>query len=122
MIFELLVGLAAGVLSGMFGVGGGILFVPALVAFGDLSHLDAEATSLVAIVPVAMVGVARQRTYGNIRLREGLLLGVLSIGGAFAGVAAANALPERALEVGFACLILAVAAQLVRHALHGDTE
>jgi len=119
MILEVLIGIAAGMLAGLFGVGGGVLFVPALVAFGDLGQLDAEATSLLAIVPVAVVGVLRQRAYGNVRLRDGMLIGALSVAGAFAGVAAANAVPERALEIGFACVMLLAAAQLARRALHG---
>jgi uncharacterized protein len=120
MIFELLVGFAAGALAGMFGVGGGVLFVPALVAFGDLGQLDAEATSLLAIVPVALVGVLRQRRYGNVRLADGIVIGVLSAGGALAGVAIANAVPERALEIGFACVMLLAAFELSRRALREE--
>ena len=64
----LALGLAAGVLSGMFGVGGGILFVPTLVALG-LGQVEAAATSLLAIVPTAAVGALRQRAYGNLRVQ-----------------------------------------------------
>jgi uncharacterized membrane protein YfcA len=110
------VGLLAGVVAGMLGVGGGILFVPGLVIFVDLSQVDAEATSLLAIVPVAIVGAWRQHRYGNLRLREGLLVGVLAVPAAVGGVAIVNAVPERAIEIGFACLMLFVAAQLVRRA------
>jgi uncharacterized membrane protein YfcA len=112
----LLIGFAAGVVAGMLGVGGGVLFVPGLVLFLGLAQLEAEATSLLAIVPVALVGVLRQRRYGNVRLREGGLLGALAAAGVVGGVALANVLPERALEVGFAVLMLATAAQLVRRA------
>jgi len=111
-----LVGVLAGVVAGMLGVGGGILFVPGLVLFVELSQVDAEATSLLAIVPVALVGAWRQHTYGNLRLRDGLLVGALAVPGAVAGVALVNALPERAIEIAFACLMLVVAAQLVRRA------
>lgn len=116
MIGALLVGLAAGVVAGMLGIGGGALFVPGLVLFLGLSQLDAEATSLLAIVPVAIVGAAQQHRYGNLRLRDGLTVGVLAVPGAVAGVSVANAVPERALEVSFAVLLLFVAAQLVRQA------
>jgi uncharacterized membrane protein YfcA len=109
-------GFAAGMAAGLLGIGGGALFVPGLVLFLGLSQLDAQATSLLAIVPVAAVGAARQRRYGNVRLRDGLVVGVLAAGGTFAGVALANALPERALEVSFAMLQLGVAAQLLRRA------
>ena len=117
MITALLIGVVAGVFAGLLGVGGGALFVPALVLLLGLSHLEAEATSLLAIVPVAAVGAYRQRAYGNIRVGEAAVLGALAIGGGVAGVVIANAVPERALEVGFAGLILFVAVQLARRAL-----
>jgi len=115
----LIVGFAAGVVAGMLGVGGGILFVPALVLFLGLAQVDAEATSLLAIIPVAFVGAARQRQYGNLRLRDAIVLGVLAIPGAIGGVAIVNAIPERLVEVLFAALMLYVAAQMVRKALAG---
>jgi uncharacterized membrane protein YfcA len=114
VITAALVGIAAGLAAGLLGIGGGALFVPALVLALGLSQVEAEATSLLAIVPVALVGAARQRHYGNLRLRDGLLLGVLAIPGALLGVVLVNALPERVIEVGFAGLLLVVAAQLVR--------
>ena len=110
-------GFAAGVAGGLLGVGGGILFVPALVVFADQSQLGAEATSLVAIVLVAVVGAARQREYGNVRLRDALLIGVLSPLGVAAGVLLANALPERALELSFAAVQLGFAWELARRAV-----
>jgi uncharacterized membrane protein YfcA len=110
----MLVGIGAGLIAGLFGVGGGIMFVPALVLFAGLSQLHAEATSLLAIVPVATVGAWRQHQYGNLRLKAGLLVGVLAIGGGVAGVAIANAVPERGLEYGFAALLLFTAYQVVR--------
>jgi uncharacterized membrane protein YfcA len=116
VVAAMAVGLAGGVIAGLAGVGGGILFVPALAIFLDLSQLHAEATSLVAIVPVALVGTWRQHRYGNVRLRDGLLIGVLSAGGVAAGAVVANTVPQRALEVGFAMLILVVAARLAAKA------
>ncbi len=117
MIGAILVGVAAGVVAGMLGVGGGVLFVPGLVIFLGLSQVDAEATSLAAIVPVALLGAYRQHGYGNLRVRDAALVGGLAVPGAVGGVALVNALPERTVEVGFACLMLLVAAQLVRRAL-----
>ena len=93
-------------------MGGGVLFVPALVVFGGLSQLEAIATSLVAVVIMAAVGAARQREYGNIRLRDGLLIGILAPLGVLAGVVLANAVPERALELSFAAVQLFFAWQL----------
>jgi uncharacterized protein len=110
------VGFAAGAVAGLMGVGGGILFVPALTIFLDESQLGAESTSLLAIVPVALVGAWRQHRYGNVHLRDGLLIGALSPLGVVVGAIVANTVPQRALEIGFAGLILFVAGQLVRRA------
>jgi uncharacterized protein len=112
----LALGFAAGMAGGLLGVGGGVLFVPALVLFADQSQLSAEATSLVAIVLVSLVGTWRQRGYGNVRLRDGLLVGALSPLGVLLGVALANAVPERALELSFAGVQLAFAWQLAKKA------
>jgi uncharacterized membrane protein YfcA len=108
----LALGFAAGIASGLLGIGGGLLFVPALVVFAHESQLDAVATSLVAIVLVALVGAWRQRGYGNLRLRDGILIGVLSPLGVLAGVLLANAVPERALELSFAAVQLGFAWRL----------
>jgi uncharacterized protein len=113
--------LFGGALGGLLGVGGGIVFVPALVIVLDVSQIEAEATSLLAIVPVALVGTWRQHRLGNVRLRDGLILGLLSIPGVALGVLVANAVSERALELGFAGLILFVAAQLARRSLRPRT-
>ena len=118
----LVIGFAAGTAAGLLGIGGGALFVPALVLFLGLSQLEAQATSLLAIVPVALVGALRQHSYGNLRPRDGLVMGVLAAGGAAGGVALANALPERALEVSFAMLQFVVAVQLARRALTSTEE
>jgi uncharacterized membrane protein YfcA len=112
-VLTALMGLAGGLVGGLLGVGGGVLFVPALVIFQDQSQVHAEATSLLAIVPVAIVGTWRQQRYGNVRLREGLVIGVLSPLGVAAGVVIANAIPQRALELLFAGLLLFVAVRLV---------
>jgi uncharacterized protein len=109
-------GVAAGMAGGLVGVGGGVLFVPALVVFADQSQLGAESTALVGIVIVSLVGTWRQRGYGNVRLRDGLAIGVLSPIGVLAGVGLANAVPERALELSFAGVQLFFAWQLARKA------
>jgi uncharacterized protein len=117
VIAAVAVGVVAGVLAGLLGIGGGALFVPALVLFLGLGHLEAEATSLLAIVPVAAVGAWRQHHYGNVRVRDAITLGVMAVGGGVAGVVVANAVPERALEIAFAGLLLVIAGQLARRAL-----
>jgi uncharacterized protein len=114
VIVAIVMGAAAGALSGMLGVGGGILFVPALTLVLSLSQVKAEATSLLAIIPVALVGAMRQHRYGNVNVRDGAVVGAMSALGVLAGVAAANVVPQRALKLGFAALILVVAAQFVR--------
>ncbi|MEA2403559.1 MAG: uncharacterized protein QOE08_206 [Thermoleophilaceae bacterium] len=111
------IGFAAGVTSGMLGVGGGILFVPGLVIFLGETQLRAEATSLLAIVPVALVGAWRQHGYGNLRLRDGLVVGGLAPLGVLAGTALANALPERGLELAFAAVQIFFAVNLARRGL-----
>jgi uncharacterized membrane protein YfcA len=111
----LLLGLAGGMLAGLFGVGGGILFVPALVGLG-LGQLDAEATSLLAILPTVAAGALRQQRYGNVRWRDALLLGVVSIAGVQAGVLLATNLPEDLLRRLFGLLVIGVAAQLAHRA------
>ena len=112
-----LLGFAGGLVGGLLGVGGGILFVPALAIFMGETQVRAEATSLLAIVPVALVAVWRQRGYGNVRVREGLVIGALSPVGVLIGVVTSNTIPERALELTFAGLALLIAAQLVFRAL-----
>ena len=120
VILLAVVGLGAGLIAGLLGVGGGIVFVPALTLFAGVGHLEAEATSLLAIVPVAAVGAWRQHRYGNLRLRAGLLVGVLATGGGAAGVLIANAVPERGLELGFAALLVFTAVQMAREEIEEE--
>jgi uncharacterized membrane protein YfcA len=112
-VLAAILGFAGGTVGGMLGVGGGILFVPALAIFLDEPQIRAEATSLLAIVPVGLVGAWRQNQFGNVRVRDGLIIGALSPLGVLAGVLLANAVSQRVLEVSFAVLLLLVAAQLV---------
>ena len=117
MIGAIAIGVAAGIVAGVLGVGGGVLFVPGLVIFLGLGQHQAEATSLLAIVPVAIVGTYRQDRYGNVQRSDALLLGLLSVAGAAGGVALANALSGRVLRDAFAALMLVVAAQLAHRTL-----
>jgi uncharacterized membrane protein YfcA len=112
IVAAILLGFAGGVVGGLLGVGGGVLFVPALAIFLDETQLGAEATSLLAIVPVAAAGAWRQHRYGNVRVRDGLLVGALSPLGVLAGVALANAVSERVLELSFSALIVLIAVRL----------
>jgi uncharacterized membrane protein YfcA len=118
----LAIGFAAGVSSGLLGIGGGVLFVPGLVLFLGEGQLEAEATSLLAVSVVALVGAWRQHGYGNVRLRDGLVVGALAPLGVAAGVVLANEVSERALELGFAGVQLYFAWELAQRALRPDHE
>ncbi|HUF02078.1 MAG TPA: sulfite exporter TauE/SafE family protein [Gaiellaceae bacterium] len=118
IVFALVLGLSAGVLAGLFGVGGGILFVPMLVALG-LGQLEAQATSLLAILPTVLAGAWNQRRYGNLHLRLALILGVVSVAGVEIGAQIATSLPESLLRRLFAILLFAVAGQLAWQAYRG---
>ncbi len=117
VVVALVLGFVAGVVAGMFGVGGGILFVPTLLALG-LGQLEAEATSLLAILPAVVTGVWRQAHYGNVRWREALVLGVAAVPGVVLGILAAESLGETTLRRLFALLLVGVAAQLAWRARH----
>jgi uncharacterized membrane protein YfcA len=107
----IVLGLCAGALAGMFGVGGGILFVPTLTWLG-LTQLHAEATSLLAIIPTVLVGVWRQQSYGNVRWRSALVIGFSSVAATVGGAQVAESLPEHVLRKLFAVLLIAVACQV----------
>ena len=110
-VLAAILGIVAGILSGLFGVGGGILFVPTLTWLG-LTQLHAEATSLLAIIPTVLVGVTRHHLYGNVRWRGALLIGAASVGAAFGGAAVAQSVPESILRKLFAGVLLITAAQI----------
>ena len=113
-------GLLAGVVSGLLGVGGGLLFVPTLLAL-DLSQRSAEATSLLAILPTVAAGAWRQHRDGIVRWRAALVIGIASVAGVGGGVLAAEALPEHALRRLFAVLTIFVAAQIALRAWRDTT-
>ena len=115
-LLVVLIALAGGLAGGLVGVGGGILFVPAMTIFLDFSQVEAESTSLLTIVIVALVGAYRQSSYGNVRVREALTIAALSPLGVLVGVWISNQVSERALRLAFAALALFMAAQLVRRA------
>jgi uncharacterized protein len=112
VILAILLGLSAGVLSGLFGVGGGILFVPTLVALG-LGQLEAQGTSLLAILPTVLAGSWSQRRYGNLRVRSAVTLGLVSIVGVEIGAVLVTDLPEHTIRRLFAVMLIGVAVQLV---------
>ncbi|HZO63348.1 MAG TPA: sulfite exporter TauE/SafE family protein [Gaiellaceae bacterium] len=105
-------GVVAGVLAGMFGVGGGILFVPTLTLGLGLTQLHAEATSLLAIIPTVAAGTWRQHRYGNVRLRPAVVIGLAAVAGVEGGVVVAERLPQGVLERLFGALMIVIAAQV----------
>ena len=117
VLIAILLAVAGGLVGGLVGVGGGILFVPALTIFLDLSQVEAESTSLLMIVFVALVGAYRQAGYGNVDLRAALVIGALSPLGVLIGVVVANDVSERVLQLSFAALALFFAYRLFRRAL-----
>ena len=117
MIGVLAIGLAGGVIAGLMGVGGGVLFVPGLVILVSLTQRQAEATSLLAIVPIALAGAISHDRHGNVRRREGALVGLFALAGAGIGVVIANTLSGAALRTAFAALLLIVAGKLVYDSL-----
>ena len=120
ILLALVLGFAAGAISGIFGVGGGVLFVPTLVLVVGLTQLEAQATSLAAIIPVVAAGAWRQHRYGNVRWRPALVIGLASIVGVAGGVALAVALSEDTLRRLFAVVLIAIAARLAWTAWRED--
>lgn len=116
-LLAVLICLAGGFAGGIVGVGGGVLFVPALTVFIGLNQVEAESTSLLMIVVVALIGAIRQSSYGNVNVRNALIVGALSPLGVLLGVAIANNVSERALQLSFAALALFIAYRLIVRAL-----
>lgn len=103
------IGVLAGVLSGLFGVGGGVIVVPALMAFVHMDQRRASATSLVAIAPAAVVGAVTYAVQGDVHWLAALTLAVGSVIGAPIGARLLRALPLRVLPwifVGFIAVVL----------------
>jgi uncharacterized membrane protein YfcA len=119
LLLVVVLGIGVGVLAGLYGVGGGILFVPILVLFFDFGQVEAEATSLLAILPTVIAGSWRQHGYGNVRWRAAAIMGLGAVAGVQAGVLVAHALPEEALRKLFGVLMLAIAAQIAWRARRG---
>jgi uncharacterized protein len=105
-------GVAAGILAGLFGVGGGILFVPTLTLGLGLTQLHAAASSLLAIIPTVAAGTWRQQRYGNVRWRPAVVIGLAAVAGVEAGVIVAEHMPEHALRRLFGALVIVVAVQV----------
>jgi uncharacterized protein len=107
------IGTAAGLFSGLFGVGGGTVIVPLLVLWLGYEDRVATGTSLAAIVFIAAFAAATQGLYGNVRVRDGLLMGIPAIAGVLAGTWLQQRVRRRAITLLFAAVLLATAVELV---------
>ncbi len=107
------IGIAAGVFSGLFGVGGGTVVVPLLILWLGYGEREATGTSLLAIVLMAAAAVAAQASYGNVHVDDGLLIGVPAVGGVLAGTWLQQKIPGAHVRLMFALLLLCAAVLLV---------
>jgi uncharacterized membrane protein YfcA len=107
------IGTLAGLFSGLFGVGGGVVMVPLLVLWLGFDEHKATGTSLAAIVIIATVATAVQATYGNVHLREGVLVGVPAVAGVIAGTELQRRISPRVISLIFAAMLVATAIDLL---------
>jgi uncharacterized membrane protein YfcA len=107
------IGTAAGVFSGLFGVGGGTIIVPLLILWHAYGEREATGTSLAAIVIIAIAATITQGAYGNVHVEDGLLVGIPAIGGVLAGTWLQQRVPPRAVSLVFAALLTGVAIDLI---------
>jgi uncharacterized membrane protein YfcA len=104
---------AAGTFSGLFGVGGGTIIVPLLILWLGFGEREATGTSLAAIVVIASYAVAGQALYGNVDVPRAALVGAPAVAGVVAGAALQQRIPERAVALMFAALLVATAIELI---------
>ncbi|MET0762423.1 MAG: sulfite exporter TauE/SafE family protein [Thermoleophilaceae bacterium] len=107
------IGTAAGVFSGLFGVGGGTIIVPLLVLWLGYGQKEATGTSLAAIIVIGALAAAAQAVYGNVDLWKGILIALPAVAGVVAGTAIQQRISEKAVAAAFVALMLASAAVLI---------
>lgn len=103
------IGLLAGAMATLLGVGGGAVIVPLLLIVLRVGPREATATSLAAITIISAVGVATHGVFGHVAWGRAILIGVPAVAGVIAGVALKNRLPVRALTLGFAVVLVLIA-------------
>ncbi len=112
-IVYLLIGLGAGVLSGLFGIGGGVVIVPALVGLGGFSIHRATGTSLGALLlPVGMLGAIEYHRQGHVDIRAALLVALGLATGAWFGARGAQHVDSATMQRAFAVFLLAIAVRM----------
>ena len=109
----LAIGTAGGFFSGLFGVGGGTVIVPLLIFWLAYGEREATGTSLAAIVLIGAYGTIDQAVYGNVEPAEAALVGVPALAGVVTGAAVQQRIPERAVSLLFAALLVATAVELI---------
>ncbi len=107
------IGTAAGVFSGLFGVGGGSVIVPLLVLWLGYGPREATGTSLAAIVFIAAFAAATQGAYGNVDVLDAVLIGVPAVGGVLIGTWLQQRMPSRSISLLFAVVLVASAVELL---------
>jgi uncharacterized membrane protein YfcA len=107
------IGTAAGLFSGLFGVGGGSVIVPLLVLWLGYDERSATATSLAAIVFIASFGAAVQGLYGNVHVLDAALVGIPAVGGVLLGTWLQQRVDVRSISLLFAAVLVASAIELV---------
>lgn len=113
ILIFLTIGLGAGILAGLFGIGGGIVVVPALVFFARMSFKTATGTSLGALLlPVGALGLYTYWRAGHVDVKAALWVAVGMVAGILLGAVAAQSLSDTILKKGFAVLLVGVAAKL----------
>lgn len=109
----LAIGTAGGLFSGLFGVGGGTIIVPLLIFWLAYGEREATGTSLAAIILIGTYGTIDQALYGNVDPANAAVVGVPALAGVVAGAAVQQRIPERAVALLFAALLVATAAELI---------
>ena len=107
------IGTLAGLFSGLFGVGGGIVMVPLLVLWLGYGERQATGTSLAAIVIIATAAAAAHGAYGNVHVREGILVGIPAVAGVVLGTELQQRISTKAISLVFAALLVTVAGDLL---------
>jgi uncharacterized membrane protein YfcA len=106
-------GTAAGLFSGLFGVGGGVVIVPLLILWLGYGEREATGTSLGAIIVIATAAALAHGAYGNLHVDDGLLIGIPAVGGVLAGTALQQRVPPRVVSIAFAVLLVISAGDLL---------
>ena len=113
LMLAIVAGVGAGILAGLFGVGGGVIFVPTLVLVFSFHQLDAQATSLAAIIPVAAVGAWRQTSDENVYWRGAMIMGIGAAAGVLFGAEVATRIPEDTLSQVFGAVLLLSGGEMI---------